>query len=413
MLGFMIMAVVGVFFLAGGFAGLEALCISFWGMLSSFLLLPIVLFILMGDVMFVGGLGPPMMDALDNWLGRVPGRLSLEALGGGAIMSTLTGMDMAVVAVLGDVLVPEMEKRGYHRSMAMGPILGAGGFAVMIPPSDLAILLGALGKISMGQLLVAIVPAGVLLGILCATYIIIRCYLQPSIAPPFSTPPIPLSKKLKDTAHYILPVGLVIFSVIGLIILGIATPTEAGATGCVSVIILAVLIGKMNWQVLKKSVKSTLRTSGFILMAAAGGFAFAQLLAYTGAIEGLFEIAVGLDIAPIMMVIIMMVILTFLGMFIDPVSIMMITLPLFIPLIRLLGLDPVWFGVLFLLTLKTGGITPPYGICLFVMKGVGPTGTTIMDVIRAAIPFLIIDLIALAILMAFPQISLWLPSMMH
>jgi len=410
---FILINLIGRFFFFGGLAGLEHFSTSIFDSVTSFVLLPIPLFILMGEVMFQSGIASPMMDALDKWLGRLPGRLGLQAVAGGAILSTLTGMDLATTAIMGDALVPEMEKRGYKKAMTMGPILGSGGLAIMIPPSDLAVLLGALGKISIGKLLMAIIFPGILMGALYATYIIVRSILQPAIAPAYGVTHFSLSDKLLATARYILPIGFVIFAVVGLILFGIATPTEAAATGAISMFLLSAAYGRLNWQVAKKSLMGTLHITGMIMLILAGAVAFSQILAFSGASRGLIGFATTLPLSPIFILIAMLVIILFLGAFMEPVSIMMVTLPLFMPIVNNLGFDPVWFGVIYLLSITMGEISPPFGLCLFVMKGVAPPDTTIGDVYRAGLPFLGLDLIAIVLLIAFPQISLWLPGVMR
>ncbi len=228
---FLLLCIVGAWLLMGGTSGLEQLNLSMYDSVAVFTMLPLPLFILMGDVLFYSGIAPFMIEALDNWLGRLPGRLSLLAVVAGTLLSTLTGASMATVAILGSTLVPEMEKRGYKKTMSLGPILGSSGLAILIPPSGLAVLLATIGKFSVGKFLIAIIPAGLLLAAIFAGYIILRCYLQPSLAPPYQVQNISLSKKLIDTGRYICPVVIVIFLVIGVMIMGIATPTEAAATG--------------------------------------------------------------------------------------------------------------------------------------------------------------------------------------
>lgn len=407
---FLIVNIIGVFLWWGGDKGLVQLILSIGDSVSKFTLLPIPLFILMGEVMSHSGIAPNMIYALDKWLGRLPGRLGLLAVGAGTLFSTLTGASMASVAMLGKTLVPEMEKRGYSKPMSLGPILGSGGLAIMIPPSSLAVLLGALGEISIGRILMAIILPGLLMAVLYAAYIVVRCQLQPSMAPPYVVPPIPMSEKLASTARHILPVGLVIFLVIGLILLGIATPTEAAATGVIGVFLLAALNRKLNWEVVKKSLLSAAQISIMIFLIIAGAKAFSQILAFSGASRGLIELATGLPLASIFVFLAMLVVLFFLGMFMSVITIMMITIPIFMPVIYALGFDPVWFAAIFLLTMEMAATSPPFGLSLFVMKGVAPPDTTIGDVYKAALPFLYCDLIAIALIIIFPSVALWLPG---
>ena len=410
---FLLVNIVGAFLLWGGETGLHLLSLSLFDSLRTFTLMPVALFILMGELLFHSGSAMKMIDALDKWLGRVPGRLGLLAVGGGTLLSTLTGASIGSVAMLGSLLVPDMERRGYKKPMSLGPILGSGGLAIMIPPSALAVFLGAVGEISIGKLLIAIIVPGLLMAVLYATYIILRCQLQPSIAPAYVVAPTPLSEKLTAVVYHILPIALVIFLVTGVIFLGIASPSEAAATGAAGSLILTALYRKLNWDVVKKSIVGTTEITVMILMIIAGAKAYSQILAYSGASVGLVNFVLGLPITPILIIVAMQVVVLFMGMFIITSAIIMICLPIFMPIIHALGFSPVWFATIFLLNIEMATTSPPFGMCLFVMKGVAPPGTTMGDIYRAALPFLYCDLIAVVLIIAFPAIALWLPGIMQ
>ncbi len=410
---FLLVNIIGVIVFWGGSVGLEQLIINMVDSITRFTLMPLALFILMGEVLFQSKIAPLMLDALDKWLGRMPGRLGLVAVAGGTLFSTLTGASMASVAMLGSTLVPEMEKRGYKKPMSLGPILGSGGLAIMIPPSGLAIFLGAVGEISIGRLLIAIIIPGLLMAVLYAGYIIGRSYLQPSIAPAYDVSSTRLLEKLVTTAKYILPTGFIVFMVLGLIFLGFATPSEAAATGAIGTFILAAAYGRLNWQVVKKSIAGALEVSVMVLMIIAAARAFSQIMAFTGATSGLAELTLGLPLAPLAIVIAMMIVVIFMGMFMGAGAIIMITLPIFVPIIQALGFDPVWFGVIMLLNIEMSTTSPPFGLSLFVMKGVAPPDTTMGDIYRAGLPFLYCDAIAMALIIFFPAVALWLPALMR
>lgn len=408
---FLLVILVAVFLL-WGITGPEQLILSFSASLGRFVFLPIPLFILMGTVIFHSGLAPLIIDAADRWLGRLPGRLSLLAVVGGTVLSTLSGLSMASVVILGESLMPEMENRGYKKPMSMGPLLGSGGLAIMIPPSSLAVLLGAIGEISIGRILIAIIVPGLLMAALYASYIIIRCTLQPSVAPAYKVPPMPILQKVIPTVRHILPTGLIIFLVVGVIFLGIATPAEASATGALGTFILAALYGRLKWKVVKNAVTDALRNSVMVLMILVGANAFSQVLAFTGATSGLVKFALGLPVSPIMMFILMQVIVLILGMFLEPGALIMVSIPLFMPIVHAMGINDIWFAVATLLSVEMGMTTPPIGMNLFVMKGVAPAGTTMGEIYRAGFPFLGCDLIAMAFIIVFPSFALWLPGLM-
>lgn len=407
---FFFINIFGMYFLFGGVMGLHNLIDSLYTSLDSFILLPIPLFILMGDIMFQSGIAPTLIKVIGKWMGRLPGRLSLLAVAAGTLLSTLTGTSIASVAMLGSTLVPEMKAQGYKKPMTLGPILGSGGLAMLIPPSALAVLCGAIGEISISRLLIGIIFPGLLLAAVMATYIIMRCILQPDLAPIYDVEKIPLSEKLLDTAKYVLPQGLIIFAVIGLMFLGIAGPSEAAACGVIGTCILAACYGRLTWEVIRKATFSSLNVTGMILMIMGGAQAFSQILAFTGASAGLAEFATKLPVPPIVIILAMQIIILFLGTLMDVVSIMMITLPIFVPVVRELGFNEVWFAIIYLVNIEIAGISPPFGLSLFVMKSVAPKDTTMGDVYKAAIPFICCSLVAMILIFFFPQIALWLPT---
>jgi len=317
---------------------------------------------------------------------------------------------MANTAMLGTVLLPEMRKRGYSASMSVGPIIGVGGLAMLIPPSALAVILASIGGISVGGLLMAGVIPGVLLGAFFAAYIILTAWFKPSCAPNYTVPYTPFGEKVMLTVKRLLPIGIIIFSVIGVIVMGLATPTEAAASGTIATFIVTILYRCFNWQVLKASIKGSIEIWVMVFMIIAGSSTFSMVLAYTGASKGLLGLIENLSLHPMMILIIMQLIVGFMGCFMDGVSIMMICLPVFMPISNALGFDPIWFGVLFLINIEMGQLTPPFGMLLFVMKGVAPKDITMEQIIWASVPYMFFDILIMAMIMVWPGIALWLPS---
>ena len=409
---FMLVNLVGAYAFWGGAIGLEQLILSIDSSVSTFVLVPIPMFILMGSVMFHTGVAYKMIDVLDEWLGRIAGRLAVLAVGAGALFATLTGVAMGSVAMLGSTLSPEMERRGYAKSMSLGPILASGSLAILIPPSALAVILASLGKISVGKLLIGIIVPGFLLASVYIAYIIIRCWLQPSLAPVYTVEPTPLPRRVRNTVRYVLPPMPIILLVIGTIFLGVATPTEAAAIGALLSFLVAMLYGKLSWASTKKAVGSATSLSVMVLMILTASAAFSQLLSFSGVTPALTKLATDLPVDPIMVLILMQVVVIFLGMFIEQTSIIMITIPIFMPIVRAMGWDPVWFGAIMMLNLEMATISPPFGLSLFVMKGVATPGTTMGDIYRAALPFIALNLIVMALMIALPAVVLWLPGLM-
>ena len=319
---------------------------------------------------------------------------------------------MANTAMMGSMMVPEMTSRGYKKHMSMGPILGTGGLAMIIPPSALAVLLASLAEIDIGALLIAGVLPGLVLAVLYSVLIYAQVKIDKDAAPAYVVEQATIGRMLWALVVNVLPMGFVVFCVIGLIILGIATPTESAGFGALGVLILAALYRVLSWNVVVKAVAGSVRVTAMVLLIILASSTFSQLLAFTGASAGLIEWATTVDLAPIVMLLIMFGVLLILGMFMDQVSMMLITVPIFFPLATTLEFDLVWFGLVMLLALEISLTTPPFGLLLFVMMGVAPQGTTLWQVAMAAAPYIGCALIVLVLLILFPGLALYLPGLM-
>jgi tripartite ATP-independent transporter DctM subunit len=381
-------------------------------LITRFTLGPVPMFILMGSVFFHTGLAIRVFDGLDALFGRLPGRLCYLTVAGGALFSTLTGSSMANTAMLGSLMVPEMQRRGYNWRMSMGPVLGTGGLAMIIPPSALAVLLAAIAGIDVGRLLVAgFVPGFVLAG-LYALMITLQLWINPKGAPSYDVKPVSVGKKLRLVCTNILPMSFIVFMVVGFIVLGWATPTEAAAVGVLGVMILAAAYRQLSWAAIRTSVDGTVRVAAMVFFILMNSTVFSQLLAFSGASAGMLTWATSWDVSRLIILLMMFFVLIVLGMFMDATSMMLITVPIFFPLAQKLGFDLVWYGLFVLLCIEMGGTTPPFGLLLYVMLGVAPPGTSLFQVANAAFPFLICDTVLILILVAFPQLALFLPDLM-
>ncbi len=381
-------------------------------LISRFTLGPVPMFIMMGSLFFHTGLAVRVFDGLEVLFGRLPGRLSYLTVAGGALFATLTGSSMANTAMLGSLMVPEMQRRGYSRRMSMGPVLGSGSLAMIIPPSALGVLLAAIAGIDVGQLLVAGFIPGFLLAALFAAMIWLQLWINPSGAPPYDVETVPWGRTLPIVAVNILPMSVVVFMVVGFIILGWATPTESAALGVLGVMVLAAMYRALTPQSIKMSIDSTVRVAGMVFFILMNSTVFSQLLAFSGASAGLLGWVNGFQVSPLWILFAMFWVLIVLGMFMDGVSMMLIAVPIFFPLATHLGFDRIWYGLFMLLTIDMGGLTPPFGLLLYVMLGIAPKGTTLFQVAGAALPFLLCDVILIVILVVFPGIALFLPSLM-
>lgn len=409
---FLFIDILGAIFIFGGSAGLEILILNIEESMTNFSLLPVPLFIFMGVVLFQSGIGVRIIDTLDKWIGRVPGRLSLLTVASATIFACMSGSTVGTSIMLGKTLMPEMEKRGYKKSMTVGPILGCGGLAMLIPPSALAVLLASLAKVSVGKLLIAGIMPGLLLAAFFAIYIVGRSTIQPSVAPPYEGSSVSLSEKSIDLLRYVFPCIFIIFLTVGVIFLGVATPSEAAALGSIGMVILAAAYRRLNWEMIKTSIMDTVSTSAMLFIIIIGSMTFSQILAFSGASAGLVQFISGLNISPLGVLILMQLGLMLLGCFMDNLSMVMVALPVYLPVIHLLGFEPIWFSLLILINMETANITPPFGLVLFAVKGIASSDTTIGDIYKAALPFVICDVLAMAVIIIFPQIALWLPALL-
>ena len=401
----------GAYVLMGGWPGLLQMVDNSTSLITSFTLVAIPMFVLMGALLFHSGLAIRVFDALDTLLGRVPARLSYLTVAGGATFSTLTGSTMANTAMLGSLMVPEMERRGYKPHMSIGPIIGTGGLAMLIPPSSMGVLLGSLAGIDIGALLLAGLLPGLLLALLYCGVIWIQTRVDPDSAPVYASARVSSGEKLRLFAVNVLPLGLVVFCVVGFIILGIATPSEAAAFGVLSVLVLAALFRCLSIEALRRALASTVAVTGMVFLLVIASSVFGQLMAFSGSSGAVIDWSLGIEGSAITKLFLMFGTLLLLGMFMDQISILLLTIPVFFPLAAQLGYDPIWFGIVVLLALEMSLSTPPFGLLLFMMQGVAPAGTTMGTVARAALPYLACDMVLMVLLVLMPVIALYLPGL--
>ena len=403
-----------------------------FGNMAIFAIVPIPMFLLMGELFFHTGLAGRMFNAVEKLMGRVPARLSYVTVAGGTAFATLSGSSMGSTALLGTLMVPEMSKRGYKKGMSIGPILGTGGLAMLIPPSALAVLLGTLAELDIGRLLVAGVVPGLLLAVFYAILIFVRATLDPEAAPFYEPETVPVSQRILVFLLDVLPMVSIIVFVIALIMGGVATPSEAAAFGCVGVIALAVgylfaaplirgdvraavAFGPLFAVAMGKSLWGAARVTVIALMILLGSSLFSNVLAASGSSAALIEWVSSFDVSPYVMLLMMFGILLLLGMFMDQLAMMLLTVPIFFPIV--LGLDfglaaemkLIWFGVIMLLAMEISFTTPPFGLLLFVMQGVAPPGTRFGEICVAALPFMGCALLLTVLIVVFPSLAVWLP----
>ncbi|MCP5089066.1 MAG: TRAP transporter large permease subunit [Rhodobacteraceae bacterium] len=453
-LAFFAANVVGTALFIYGDIGLVLMPMEFHNAIK-FSLVPISLFLLMGEILLQTGVAFKAIGAIDKMISRIPGRLSVVSVIGGTVFSSLSGSTIANTAILGSVLLPDMMKRGYKPSIAMGPIMAVGGIAMLIPPSALAVLLASLAEQSVAKLLIAGIIPGVLMAFLFFAYVIIRCIIDPTLAPTYEPDdgafdqPLTLSvnwrgrqlwsgsydgrmkrglNRILPFLLYIMPLGSIFIVVVGSIFFKIAAPTEAAAMGCLAsfaacyffrifkniVKISGINGADFNFSAIWKALIETAKINTMILFIITGSLVFSQALANSGATDGLLQQVTSLDLTPLGVVIIMMCVLLFLGAFMDQVSMLLLTLPFFLlgstSLQATFDIDVTWLMVLMLITMEISLLTPPFGLLLYVMKGVAPFDVTLGQIVRSALPFVFIELAVLVLLIAFPAVATWLPG---
>ena len=402
---------VGAFIFMGGERGIGQLINNGFGAMTNFALVPIPLFLLMGELFFHTGLANRVFNGVDKLLGRLPARLSYVTVAGGTAFATLSGSSMGSTALLGSLMLPEMLKRGYSKLMAIGPILGTGGLAIIIPPSALAVLLATFARIDVGAILLAGVIPGLILAGLYAGLIYILARINPDSAPAYDVEHLPFAERIRIFTVELMPMIAVVVLVITVMVTGWATPTEAAAFGCFGVVVLGLIYRCLTVEAFVTACRGALKVTLMAFLIIFGSSTFSQLLAFSGASSGLINWATTLDLGPYMMLPVMFAILLVLGMFMDQLSMMLLTVPIFFPLAAQLGFDTIWFGLIVLLALEISFTTPPSGLLLFVMKGVAPPGTTMREIYVAGFPFIACVLVLVLILVAFPGLALFLPNL--
>ncbi|MFN0161988.1 MAG: TRAP transporter large permease subunit [Burkholderiales bacterium] len=407
---FIAVNLLGAWLWLGGEPGLVQLARNSVNSVMSFSLTPIPLFVLMGEVLFHTGLAVKVIDGIERLIRQVPGRLAVVAVVAGTVFSAISGSTIATTAMLGSLMVPVMLARGYHPTIATGPVMAIGAVDMLIPPSALTVLLGSLSGISISKLLLGGVVPGLILSVAFVGYIIVRVKLTPSLAPASALAEYRGAERFKPFLLYVLPLVSIFGVVVGAMAAGWGTPTESAAIGALATILLALAYRALTWRILMESLKGTVAISAMILFIIVGATTFAQILSFSGASNGLAQAITGTGLPPWAVVAGMMLLLIFLGIFVDQVSMMMITLPIFMPVVQAMGIDLVWFGVMFLICMQLGLLLPPHGLLLMTMKGVAPPEVTMAHIFRAVVPYVLMSLVLLTLVFFVPAVATWLPA---
>jgi tripartite ATP-independent transporter DctM subunit len=408
---FLAINLLGAILFLGGEAGLTQLARNSVGSVASFSLTPIPLFILMGEVLFHTGLAVKVIDGVERLIRQVPGRLAVVAVVAGTVFSAISGSTIATTAMLGSLMLPVMLSRGYHPAMATGPLMAIGAVDMLIPPSALTVLLGSLSGISISKLLIGGVVPGLMLSLAFVAYIVARVKLNPALAPATAFTEYRGWERLRPFFQYVVPLVSIFAIVVASMSAGWATPTESAAIGALFTMVLAGAYRALTLDALMKALRGTAAISGMILFIIVGATTFSQVLSFSGASNGLVELIAGLGLSPLAVIAAMLLLLVFLGLFVEQVSMMLITLPIYMPLVQKYGVDPVWFGVMFLICMQLGLLLPPHGLLLMTMKGVAPPQVTMLHIFQAVLPYIAMSLLMLALVFLVPAVAVWLPGL--
>lgn len=385
-----------------------------WDVANNYVLAAVPLFVFMGSMLEASGIASRLFDSMIQWTGRLRGGLALGTVMMCTIFAAATGIIGASEVVIGLLAIPAMMARKYNKGLICGTICAGGSLGTIIPPSVVIVVYGPSAGLSVGRLLMAAVFPGLLLSALYIIYIILRCLVRPGDGP--GLPPealgMPLKDKLMLTATSLMPPILLIFAVMGTILLGWAAPTEAAALGAFGAVILTTAYGKMSRKTFKEACYSTLRISAMIMLVLTGGTMYTGVFLGMGGGEVTEQILKALNLSPWAMLVLFLFIAFIAGFLLDWISVLLIFVPIFVPLITKMGFDPIWFSVLFLIVIQTSYLTPPMAPAIFYLKGIVPPEIHVTDMFRGVVPYIVLQLIAISIIMFAPKIALWLPEMM-
>jgi len=385
-----------------------------YSFMSEYVLVAVPMFILMASLMERSGVARDLYRAMHVWGGGLRGGLAMQTLIVAMIMAAMTGIIGGEIVLLGMIALPQMLRLGYDKNLAVGTICAGGSLGTMIPPSIVLIIYGLTANVPIGDLFIATIVPGFLLAGLYLTYILIRCAINPTLGPPapLEERQMPLLQKLGLFKNLVLPL-MVAGWVLGSIYAGIASISEAAGMGVVGTLIAALVRKELNWNMVRESALQTMNTCGMLLWLTFGATALIGVYNLMGGTLFIKSVVLGLEMAPIGVILIMMGILVVMGLFMDWVGILLLTVPIFVPVIVSLGYDPVWFGVLFCMNMQVSYLSPPFGPAAFYLKGVAPPDITLQDIFAGLWPFIILQLVGLTIVLLMPQVALWLPGLVY
>ncbi|WP_413205299.1 TRAP transporter large permease [Rhodospirillum sp. A1_3_36] len=371
---------------------------------ENFVFVSVPMFVLMAAMLDRSGIARDLFDAMKLIGGRVRGSVAVQTIFVSVILAAMSGIIGGEIILLGLLALPQMLRLGYNRNLAIGVVCAGGSLGTMVPPSIVLIIYGLTANVSIGDLFTAAFVPGFMLAAFYVAYVLIRVYLNPTMAPPPTVEPMPLAQKARLLKGLILPILVVVF-VLGSIYGGIASVTEASAVGVGGVLLSTIVRGEFSWRFLRESAMQTLSTVGMIVWIGIGATALVGVYNLMGGIRFVSSLMTGISDNPTIVVLVMMAILFVLGAFLDWVGIALLTMPIFVPIVKTLGLDPVWFGVLFCMNMQVSFLSPPFGPAAFYLKSVAPKDISLGDIFKSLAPFIALQVLAVGLLLTFPSIA--------
>lgn len=410
-LGFVAVALAYAFF---GWGAMQLISSRIYGFVSVYVLIAVPMFLLMASILDRSGVARELYDAMSVWAGGLPGGIAVMTLIAAVFMAATTGIIGGEIILLGLVALPQMLRLGYDKSLAIGTICAGGSLGTMIPPSIVLIFYGLVANVSIGDLFIGVIIPGLLLASFYLAYTLIRCGLNPELGPPLPARErdIPLGQRIALLKGLILPMGIA-FGVLGSIYGGFAAVSEAAAVGVAGTIFAAWVRGELSWAMMRDALHQTMSTCGLLLWLTFGATALIGVYNLLGGVRFIQGVMTGLPFEPIVVVMIMLAILIVLGLFMDWIGILLLTMPIFVPIVERLGYDPIWFGILFCMNMQISYISPPFGPAAFYLKSVAPPEISLQDIYKALWPFMLMQIVAMLLVMMFPQIALWLPAVLR
>lgn len=404
-----LVGLIGLIYLKGWTTGTSVVGSVAWTNATSFSFVAVPLFIFMSAILLHSGIGSSLYTAVTRWVYFLPGGLAIASVFACAIFGAICGSSVATAATIGLIAIPEMEKRGYQRELIYGSMAAGGTLGILIPPSIPMIIYGVMTETSVGQLYIAGFIPGILLSLIFSAYIIIRCYLNPNLAPRVEQK-VSWRDRFQSFGEAAPMVGL-IFVVLGTMYLGVVTPTEAAALGATASIGLAACYRRLTWKIIVASFKDTIGPTSMVMLIIIFASTFSHVIALIGAPNAILKLITDLGLPSWGVMGLIFLLLIIIAYSLEELSVMIIMLPFLFPLVTGLGYDPIWFGIIMVIWLEMGFITPPVGINLFVIQGVAK-GSTMKEVAMGATPYVIMMILFVILLFLIPDLALWLPRQM-